>query len=343
MKFIRTVLCLLAGAVSTLADTNLFSDGTWLIDGAADPGPNASSISIVIDKSPAGSFTELKFYYNTGGSNFAQVFSIKGNGTWQPALPPPSVPGGVFRLASYWDCEQGFIAPMTVTELGWKSKGSKKGTLELTGKMTNGNSMSADKMKITFQPTETDLVRVDLEFQLRATRDFCVNLNRDNIQDEFRAVTMYANFTNPNEYANDLARYIKITSKDCAGIYGCSTKREAFCISLTNAPAGYLVNAPRHLGDKRNVLYHTSELPRNTPSLAIAHFSPNQGRFKPQGVFTPTDDPAAENVQYFSNWVDAKKDYKTKQRVGKFKLSLEASSPKSPNCDALQEPASPAQ
>ncbi|MCG3149047.1 MAG: hypothetical protein PCFJNLEI_02504 [Verrucomicrobiae bacterium] len=336
---VKTILLFLAIAGTAFADVNLFNDGTWLIDGAEDPATNASSIQLFIDKEPVGSFSELKFYYNTGSNNFAQVYSITGSGTFAPSLPPPSEPGGVFRLASYWDCEQGLIGTIAVTELGWKSKPNKKGLLELTGKLANQNSMETKKMKLSFLPVASDYLRLELDFDLVATRDFCVDLTKHPTQQQFRVVTMYSNFVSLNEHANDLARYTKITEKNCAGIYGCSTKKESFCIALTNAPAGQLINASRRLGETRMLLAHTTEGPRLTPGLAVAYFSPGPGRIKPQGLFEPTDDPAAENIQFWGNWVDAKKQYKQKQKVGRFRVALEATWPKSLNCDTLQTPA----
>jgi len=339
VKLIRSLLILLAGAASALADTNLFNDGTWLIDGVTTPGTNARSINIVVDKQLVGEFSELKFYYDAGNGSFAQVFSIQGNGTWQPALPSPGEAGGVFRLASYWDCDQGFVGPMAVTELGWKTKAGKKGRLELTGKLSNSNSLAADKMKVTFLPVKTDQLRVDLDFQLRATRNFCVDLTRQEEQDQFRAVTMHSNFTSTNGYANDLVRFIKIKSKDCAGIYGCLTKKESFCIPLSSAPAGYLVNSPRRLGESRMLLAHTTTAPRNTPSLAVQYTKPGQGRIKPQGFITPANDPSLENVEYWGNWVDVKSEYKARRQIGRFRVTLEATAPKLFNCDTEQTPA----
>lgn len=334
LAVMRWIFLLLA--MPALADTNLFTSADWMIDGVPGGG-----IQVVIDKEPTGGFAELKFFFNTGSNNFAQVFSVKDNGDWQPALPAPGNVGGLFRLGRYWDCEQGLMGALRVTELSWKRNPDKKGWLDLTGKMTNHNSLQADKLRLRFSPAATNDVRVDLDYSLKATRDFCVDVSRHEVQDEFRTITIVSNFTSTNEYVHDLARYIKLISKDCAGFYGCVTKKESFCIPLTNAPAGYLVNAPRRLGDERMWLVHTTESPRNTPSLAAVHFLPGHGRHKPQGLITPTDDPAVENVEFWSNWVDVKDSYKMKKKVGRFRIALEAVPPKSPNCDEVQEPAVP--
>jgi hypothetical protein len=334
---VKFILLFLAVAVTARADVNLFNDGTWLIDGATDPASNAASIELFVDKESIGSFSELKFYYNTGSNQFAQVYSITGRGTFAPALPSPGVPGGVFRLINYWDCDQGLVGPVAVTELGWKSKPSKNGTLELTGRVSNQNSIESKKFRLFFLPASSNLVQLALDFQLRATRDFCVDLTRHATQQQFRTVTMYSNFVSAEQHGNDLARSIKITEKNCAGIYGCVTKRESFCVALTNAPTGQLINSPRRLGDRRMWLAHTSALPELTPTLAVAYFAPGPGRIKPQGLFTPTDDPTVENIQFWGNWVDAKKQYKQKQTVGRFRVILEAAWPKALNCDTFQK------
>jgi sugar lactone lactonase YvrE len=72
-----------------------------------------------------------------------------------------------------------------------------------------------------------------------------------------------------------------------------------------------------------------------------ADFSPNRGRIKPQGVFTATTDPAVENVLFFGNWVDAKRGYKAGQKIGRFRVSLEVTPPRQPNCEVYQDPLAP--
>lgn len=334
----RFLLLLLVAVASATADTNLFHSGQWRIDGATDAGPNPRSINLVADKTPVGAFSELKFYGNLGGSNFAQVFSIKGNGTFQPLLPDAPA-GGVFRLASYWDCDQGFVGPLAVTDLAWKTKAGKKGQLELTGTFSNGTSLAANKVKITFFPPETNSVRVELRYNLVATRRFCVNRNNKEIQDVFRAVSMFSNFTSPTEYANDLIRYQRVTEKICFGLYGCYTKRQAICAALTNSAAGYLLVSPRSITKQRLQFAHTTNAPTNTPTLATVWSAPGSGQFKPQGYLTPTEDSTAENVEVWSNWSKIKQTYKARKKVGKFKVVLEATDPRDFNCDKLQEPA----
>lgn len=337
----RYLFLLLTMATTALADTNLFNDGKWLIDGATDVMPGASDIQIVVDKVPVGAYSELKFYYKTESNGFAQVFSMTGRGDLRPALPAGNV-GGAFRVGGYWDCVQGFIGHMAVTEISWKSKSKGNGFLQVSGKMANGNSIAVEKMRIYFLPVFDDLLRVGVDLQMEATRDFCVDLTKHETQEEFRAITMVSNFTSTNQHANDLVKYVKINEKNCAGIYGCVTDRESFCVTLTNAVPGLLINAPRRLGDERMFFAHSTNLPAATPTLAVVHYSPNKGRIKPQGTYVPTDDPTAENVEVFGNWVDAKKEYKAGKKILKLRVALEATPPKNLNCDSIQEPQPPA-
>ena len=89
------------------------------------------------------------------------------------------------------------------------------------------------------------------------------------------------------------------------------------------------------------MLAHTSSLPQNTPGLTGVYRSPHGGQIKPQGSYTPTDDPGAENVEFWGNWINAKKSYKAKRKIGRFRLSLQVTAPKSPSCDEYQTPAIP--
>lgn len=335
----RWLMCWWAAMACAAADVNLFHDGVWLIDGATDPSPGARPIPIVIDKLPAGEFSELKFYFKTGSNSFEQIWSVTGAGIFRPSLPATGVVGGAFRLGGYWDCEQGLIGPLAITRLEWKSKSSAKGLLRLGGALADDNAMVGEKLDLRFQPVQSNWVQLDVSYQLRATRDFCV-VRDDTTQNEFYAVGMLGNFVSTNQHTSDLCRYVK-SDKTCAGLYGCAVRREPFCIRLRDLTDGLIVRRPRRLGDPRMQLAHTTASPTNTPTLAVAYFSPNRGRIKPQGVFATTEDPTVENVFFFGNWVDAKREYKRGQKVGRFRVSLEVTPPKQPNCEVYQDRQAP--
>jgi hypothetical protein len=329
------LLILFSGTLSGLADTNLFNDGTWIVDGATDPGPNPSDINIVTNGLPAGAFSELKFSYNIDGANFVRVFSIKGNGLLQPTLPPPGEAGGAFTIGSYWDCDQGFVGPMAVTEIALGGKPRGKRRLELRGKLSNINSMRADDLVLLFLPVETNSVRVDVHYKLRATRDFCVDRTDDDVQDEFRAVTMLANYLSAETNDNDLVRYQKVVDKFCVGS-SCTVKKHSYCVALTNA-TGFIINNPRPLAEKTASLFHTQTAPRNTPSLHVSFRSPAKRQIKLQGSVVQSADPSDQNVQLWGNWVDVKRHYNGGQKIGNFRFTLKAEAPRSPNCDRTQQ------
>jgi hypothetical protein len=327
---------LVSGAPLIFADTILFNDGTWIVDGGTDTSSNPSEINIVSNAVPVGAFSQLTFLFNIDGTNFVPVFFIKGSGALQPLLPPPGEAGGSYAIGSYWDCDQGFIGPMAVTEidLGGKPKG--KGHLQVTGKLSNNNSLQADNLSLSFQPVKSNSVRVDVSYKLTATRDFCVDRTNDDVQDEFRTVTMQASYLSPEINDNDLVRYQKVVDKFCIGSDCTITKQHSFCVGLTNG-MGYVVNKPRQLAEKTVSLFHTQTTPRNTPSLHVSFRSPAKRRIKLQGFVTQSTDPIERNVQLWGNWVDIKGHYNGGQKVGNFRYRLKAEPPRSPNCDRVQD------
>ncbi|HUK82976.1 MAG TPA: hypothetical protein VLZ12_10135 [Verrucomicrobiae bacterium] len=327
------VLCLAISFIGR-ADTNLYDDGTWFVDGATDPGPNPSDIVVTMDGATIGVFSEMKLYFNVPNVGTAQVFSIKGNGTLQPSLPPPGEPGGVFQMAGYWDCEQGLIPAVVIQEIALPSKGSKKGLLQMSGQISNLNSMQADDLTLKFYPVETDSVRVRVSYQLKATRDFCVDQTKDDTQEEFYAVTMLSNYLSSEANENNQVRYVKIKDKICSG-FDCVTKKKSFCADLINQD-GYIINTPRRLGKPDMFLMHTSPVPRNTPTLMVSFRAPSKRSIKPQGYVTASTDPAAQNVSFWGNWVDVKHQYKARHKVGRFRFTLEIEPPQERNCDREQ-------
>jgi len=326
------VLLFLAGLVPALADTNLLTSGKWVVAGGTDPLENATAIQVGVGKTAAGEFSELKFYYNFGGTNLVQVFAVTGSGTLQPALPPPGEVGGAFQVGSYRDCAQGLVGPLAVTNLILPGKVKPNGVLQLTGVLANGNSLRGDKLVLTLYPPVTNAVRVDLQCRLVATRDFCVDQTATTEQDKFRMVTMTAGVVSPTEYDNDLVRYIWLAEKDCFGFYGCYTRYKSECVSLTNQPPGYVINTPHPLGNPWLELAHTTGAPQATPNLLVAFRSPGAGAIRPQGFLTATD------IELWGNWPTVKKQYKAKQTVMRLSCSFAATPPRSIGCDSLQAP-----
>jgi len=332
MRFVWVIVLVAIGLVPAHAETNLLDSATWTIVGTDDAGPDPRNIAILVDNVQVGAFSEVNFSYNFTGIGTTQVFSIKGNGALQPILPPPSVPGAHVALVSYWDCEQGLIPPMDVVELSWKSKVAGKPVLDVRGKISNQNSMQATDVRLRFLTPETNSVSVEMQFQLKATRDFCVDLTKHPTQEEFRVVTFLGNYVSTNVNENDQVRYVKDNSTDCGPFIDCGTSKESVCVSLTNEER-YLFNKPQRLADPRIWFIHRQATPQDTPTLIAEFHAPGKGRFKPQGFVIPTADPSEENVRFWGNWVDAKRNYNSGKKVAKFRFTLSAEPPREFGCE----------
>ena len=326
MKLLICLLLVFLAGQSPAADTNLLSSGKWAVDGTTDLATNLPTIRVVAGKTPLR-VSELKFYYSFDGTNLVQVFSINASGNFQPALPPPGEVGGAFQLGSYRDCEHGVVGPLAVTDLALPSKAKHNGVLQLTGALSNGDSLRGDKLVLTFQPPLTNSIRVDVQCRLMATRNFCVAQTAATEQDKFHVVTMTAGYLSPTDYENNWTQYIWLAEKHCFGWYGCWTRYKSDCVSVTNQPPGYLINAPHGLGKPWLVLGHTSATPRATPSLQVAFRSPG---VRPQGFL------AVPTVELWGNWSGIKTSYKAKQSVTRLNCTLAATAPRPLSCDYLQ-------
>jgi hypothetical protein len=328
---IAAFLCFTGAA---LADTNLLNAGKWSIDGADDPASNASPISVSVDREPAVSFSELKVFYDLSNLGPTQIFAIRGSGVLQPFLAPPSTTGAVFRINSYWDCDEGFVPPMQITELAMKSHGGGK-TLKIRGRISNDDSLEATDFTLNFLPPRTNSASVELTYRLAATRELCVDMTQRGTQDVFRVVTMQTNYLSADEHQNDRVRFVRIVEKICGGLFGCHVRKKSFCFDLLNEE-GYLVKSPRSLSSSLQLL-HRDATPQNSPALLVKFRAPSKSSFKPQGFTTVASGADELNVSVWGNWADAKDRYKARQRIGRFRYTLSAEPPKDRSCDALQE------
>ena len=335
MKLGRLIAAVsLTAVLVARADTNLFDNGTWFVEGATDTGSNPSDITVTMNGATVGLFSELNLYFNVPNVGIVQVFAIKGNGTLQPSLPPPGEAGGAFQMASYWDCEQGLISSVLIQEIELPSKGNNKGVLQMRGRLSNLVSMQADDLKLKFYSVKTDSVRVQVSFQLKATRDFCIDQSKHDTEDEFRLVTMLSNYLSAETNKNNRARYVKITEKICSGV-GCTTKKRSVCADLVNEN-GYIIGTSRRLGTPDLFLMHTTPQPRNTPTLIVSFRAPRKSSIKPQGYVTASNDPTTQNVSFWGDWADVKRQYKADHKIGRFRFTLAVEPPQERNCEREQ-------
>ena len=329
MKFLICVtLLLISDVLSATADTNLLTSGEWAVDGTTDLETNASLISVAVGRAAPVMVSELKFFFSFDGRNLVQVFSVTGRGTLRPSLPPPGEAGGAFQLGSYRDCEAGLVGPLAVTDIVLPTKVKKNGILQLSGALANGTSLRGDKFVMKFLPPQTNLVRVDVQCRLVATRDFCVDQSAAAEQDKFRTVTMTADYLSPTDYDSDLVRFVRTTEKTCFGLWGCYVRHQSDCVSLMNQVPGYLIDKPYPLGNPWLLLAHTTATPRVTPTLQVAIRAPSG--IRPQGYLD------GATVEVWSNWAGVKKSYKARQTVMRLNCSLEATPPQSIGCDWVQ-------
>jgi len=326
-------ICMVASR-KALADTNLVTNGSWVIDGTDDTGPNPTNITMTVHRRAAGSFSKLVVSYDVGGTGVVTICTITGAGEIRMALPPPGEFGGSFFTTGYWDCDDGFIPTLLLTELDIRVKGGKNGTVEFKGKASNGTSMAAKDFSLKFYRPRPDLVRADVRYSLVATRDFCVDQTIHTNADNFPVIRMAANYLSGTEQDNDQLRYLKVTGRTCV-LGQCITDKESFCNDLVNQD-GFIIDGGTRIGDPTIYFVHTQALPRITPTLEARILMPPHARIKAQGFVTASADPTAQNVGVWGNWMDAEARYRAGRKVGKFRYRLRVVPPRAFHCDHEQ-------
>jgi len=314
-----------------MADTDLFNNGRWIVVGATDPGPDPRNISVSINGAPAGSFSELKLFYEFTGAGFPQVFSITGRGALRPSLPPPGEFGGSFWLTRYWDCSIGLVPSLVISELDLLVNPKDPKVLIFQGKVSNLTSFEATDFRLKFPSPGSKEVKVEVSYTLVATRDFCVDSSRQQLEEGFQVARMRANYLSDDENDNDLIRYeARLQACDW---YGCFGTSGSVCGSLHNDDSE-LVCFDDRLVDPGMLLVHQSSWPRNTPTLKINFDSPSTKKLNPQGFVAASSDPDEENVDFWANWRAAKSSYRTGKKVGKFEYTMKAIPPGRVSCNA---------
>ena len=340
MKLRLMMAGVFAAALPAIADTNLFDNGTWSLVGLEVTNQDLHKIAVEVDKEPAGEYALLVLQFNFEGIGPSATCIISGEGPIRMLLPPPGVPGGKFELCSFWDCQTGYVPPVAFTELSFVTKGNPKQPLKATGKLSNFDSLDAKKVNLWFSPAETNHAQLELKYQLRTTRDICIDTTRHINQDEFRTVSMEANYLSAQSNQNDLVRYTRVQDENCDPWSGCHTTRETFCANIAGE-SGYLFGEPRRLADPTLAFFHTVREPFETPTLAVDFRAPGPRAHKPQAFITSAFDDQVDNVVVWANWVNVKKDYRSGRNLGNFRVMLFARDPFTPECDQTKEPPAP--
>ena len=327
-------LALLLGcalAAPAAAQVTLLNDGRWRITGEADAG--APQIAVSVDEVTAGSFAGLRFAY-AGDAGFEEVLLLRGDGTIGPRLPG-GVPGATATLGRYWDCEQGLVGPLRFVALELPARSKKSGRLDLRGRLSNLDSLESEKLEVRIREPRSDRVRLEFRYGLRATRELCIDRERRDTVEEFRAVELAASFLGPGVHTNDLARYVKNLRLDC-DFLDCDVEKISFCAPLVNQ-TGYVIDDPKRLDDRRLSLFHSSDAPAATPTLALELRSPSPHNLRPQGFVTASSDPAEMNVAFWADWVEVDGRYGAGRKLASFRFTLAAEPPRTPGCDRTQD------
>jgi hypothetical protein len=322
---------LVAVAPPAVADTDLFDNGSWILVGASDPGPDPRDIAVSIGGVPAGSFSELKLYFAFPGAGFAQVFSITGRGAVRASLRPPGEFGGTFWLTRYWDCSIGLVASLFITELNLRVDPKNPRVLIFEGAVSNETSFEANDFRLKFPSPNTNEVKVEVSYTLVATRNFCVDSARQSLAEGFQVARMSSSFIDSDEKRSDLIRYQ--TRFSFCDVFGCFSGTESVCGSLHNEDAS-LVCFEDDLADPGLLLVHQSPFPANTPTLKINFDKPKPKKLNPQGRTFFSDDPDVDNVEFWANWRAAKDNYKSGKKVGKFEYVMKVIPPDTVSCNA---------
>ena len=317
-----------------LADTNLVNKGSWVIDGTDDTGPNPTNIAMSVRGQAAGSFSKLVVSYDAGGTGVATVCTITGAGEIRLTPPPPAEFGGSFFTTGYWDCDDGFIPAMKLTELDIRVKGGKNGSVELKGRISNGTSMAAKDFQMKLYAPQPNVVRADVRYSLVATRDFCVDQTVHTNADNFPVMRMAGNYLSATNQSVDKVRYFKVVSKTC--VFGhCVVNKDTYCIDLVNQDE-FIFDGGSRIGDPMIFLAHSQALPRNTPTLEARILKPIHAQIRIQGTVAASADPTAQNVSFWGNWTEAKAQYPSGRKVGKVQYRLQAVTDHVITCDHEQ-------
>lgn len=321
---------LLAAPALAGAPALLFDDGGWRVLGV-----DAGAIPVSRDGVALGSFARLELRYDLG-AGFVPVLSLAEDGTIEPALPPPGVPGATAVLGRYFECAGGLVGPLRFAALELPERAKGGGKLELRGTLSNFDSLVGEKLKLVLAKPKPDEVRADFQFKLRATRNLCIDPARRDTQEEFRIVELSSRYLSPANHLSDLARYVKAIDLDCDLFGDCDFDRRSFCAPLENA-TGYVIDSPNRLHDREVQLVHTTSGPAPTPTLVVEMFAPSPSNVKPQGFVTASADPDARNVSFWTDWSGSKREYRAGKKLGRFRFALEAREPREPGCDRTQD------
>lgn len=319
-----------AAAVSGRADTEIYNDGVWIVDGVASASPNVTNIDVTVDGQLVGSFTELKVHRSVSGA-FQQVFLFEGNGGLSPAVPPAGEFGGTFRLTGYWDCYAGERLDVRITNLNIQSNTGNTSALKFNGALSNGTSLQSTDLTLKLLLGSDNNVRMDVRYTLYATSSVCVDPYRQQYGEGFQVARIASNYISDQIKDNDAARINTVLGQSC-GCCGCNRVTGFVCASFFNG-TGYIYPYASFMTDSGLYMLHGIPGPRNTPALKIELKKPGHGKCSAQGYIVTTTDPTEDNANLWINWDQAYTQYAPGQKIRKFQFRLLGQLPEAKYCD----------
>jgi hypothetical protein len=339
MRFLWLILAVALCPGAATADTQLFSGGDWEVDGFEDLAlaPGAfGNITVSVNGTNVGNFIELKVFHIDNSNVLSQVFSVRGTGAIQPAVPPAGAFGPSAQLTAYWDCESNALVRMAITQLDIRLASRTSKRLRMKGSASNFDSFDAPNFALLFFAPRPRSVKVDVKYRLVAARDFCVSRTSTNHSDGLHVASLAANYVSGQIRNVDFARYLAITDRSCVPFLGCSVSRRTFCANILNEDA-LLYDKPRRLGSPSISLIHRDEQPTNTPSVSLFFRVPHAAAIRPQGQITASSAPDTDNVEFWGEWARAKREYKDGDRIHRVHFRIKAVPAGPKDCDFVSD------
>ncbi len=299
---------------AAIADTQLFAQAGWVIDGAEDSGSTPTLIAVTVNGAPVGSYSELKVYHDFGASR-PQVYSVKGTAGALRSVLPGGAFGGTFYATGYWDCQVGLMQNMSILSLDIALQPANPGSIKLQGRASN-SSIEARDFTLTIAPPTATRVQADLTYTLTAARNLCVDQGRQANHEGFRAARVASNYLSTPVHDSDRAGYNAVPAS-------------TVCADLRNQ-SGFVFANPVPMSGSGLTVAHSTTMPRNTPTLIISPLQPGPIEMTPQGWVTGSTDPNADNVDVWINWNAAMPTYSAGERIAVFAFRLVAIQPGGP-------------
>src|ERR1700722_3027915 len=312
-----------------LADTALYNDGVWMVNGIDSTNPALNRIAVQVGGGSVGSFTELDVFHSFAGG-FPQVYSIQGSGELRPAVPTGPL-GGAFYLTSYWDCYLGAPVNLGITSLNIQPNTKNFNFLKFSGSLSNGVSLQATNLTLSLSLLNNNAIRLDVRYALYAANNVCVDPSRQSTGEGFQVARMTSNYISPQVMDNDGLRVKGFLGPIC-GCCGCFWDKGYICSIFTNQ-TGYVLPYAASMANTLLLMAHQQVGPQFTPELRIYVNKPGPSNRRVQGNIVFTADPTEDNVSLWANWTTVKTQYVLGQKILHFHFRLEAWPPQPESCN----------